>query len=85
MGGSGIKRPRTERSEREIDRECGEEASQTSTECLSRCKKGHKRNTYLTDSDEEAIVDFVKGHEELYHKTQFNDNDEARKDCTKEY
>ena len=26
-------------------------------------------NIYLTDSDEEAIVDFVKDHEELYDKT----------------
>ena len=26
-------------------------------------------NTYLTDSDEEAIVDFVKNHEEFYDKT----------------
>ena len=33
----------------------------------SRYKKGHMTNIHLTDSDEEAIVDFVK--EELYDKT----------------
>ena len=26
-------------------------------------------NIYLTDSDEEAILDFVKDHKELYDKT----------------
>ena len=26
-------------------------------------------NIYLTDLDEEATVDFVKGYEELYDKT----------------
>ena len=26
-------------------------------------------NIYLTDSDKEATVDFVKDHEELYDKT----------------
>ena len=34
--------------------------------------KGTKRgmaNSYLTDSDEKAIVDFVKDREELYNKT----------------
>ena len=34
-------------------------------------------NIYLMDSDEEAIVDFVKDHEELYDKNneQFNDKE----------
>ena len=32
----------------------------------SRHEKGHMMNIYLTDSDEEAIVDFIKYHEELY-------------------
>ena len=43
------------RSESEMDREGGAEAS-TSTQFLSRCKKGHMINIYLTDSDEEANV-----------------------------
>ena len=36
-----------------------------STECLSRHEKGYMMIIYLTDSDEEAFVDFVKDHEEL--------------------
>ena len=36
---------------------------------------------YLTDSDEEAIVDFVKDHEELYDKTNDHFKDKARKEC----
>ena len=36
-------------------------------------------NLYLTDSDEEATVDFVKGQEELYDKTSehFKDKEGA--------
>ena len=37
-------------------------------------------NIYLRDSDEEAIVDFVKDHEELYNKTNIHFNDKARKE-----
>ena len=44
-------------------------------------KKGHMANICLTDSDEEAIVDFVKDHGELYDKTNENLKDKARKDC----
>ena len=60
------KRPRTERSESEMDPEGGEEAM---------------TNIYLTDSDEEAVVDFVKDHEELHHKTNEHFKDKSRKDC----
>ena len=38
-------------------------------------------NIYLTDSDEKAIVDFVKDHEELYDKTNVHFKHKARKDC----
>ena len=38
-------------------------------------------NIYLTDSNEEAIVDFVKDHEELYDKTNEHFQDKARKEC----
>ena len=75
------KRPRTERSESEMDTECGGEGSQTSTKCQSRCKKGHIVNIYLTDLDEEAIVDFVNDHEELCDKTHRKFKDKATKDC----
>ena len=51
-----------------MDTEGGGQASQKATECQSRCKKGHMTNIYLTDSDEEAIGDFVKDHEDLTTK-----------------
>ena len=38
-------------------------------------------NIYLTDSNEDAIVDFVKDHEELYNKTNEHFKDKARKEC----
>ena len=37
-------------------------------------------NIYLTDSDEEAIVDFVKDHEQLYNKTNDHFKDKAWKE-----
>ena len=46
-----------------------------------RHKKGNMSNIYLTDSDAEAIVDFVKDHKELYDKTNEHFKDKARKDC----
>ena len=60
---------RTDRSESEMESEGGGKASQTATQCQSRPKNGHTANIYLTDSDEEAIVDFVKDHKELYKNT----------------
>ena len=35
----------------------------------------------FTDSDEEAIVDFVKEHEDLYDKTNKHLKDKARQEC----
>ena len=58
------KRPRTERSGTETEADGGEAGSH-----MRRYKKGHMTNIYLTNSDEEAIVDFVKYYEELYYKT----------------
>ena len=37
-------------------------------------------NIYLTDSDEEAIVDIVKDHKELYDKTSEHFKDNAMKE-----
>ena len=37
-------------------------------------------NIYLTDLDEEAIVDFVKDHDKIYEKTHEKFKDKARKD-----
>ena len=67
-GNSGKNRPRTKRSESEMDTEGGGEAS-ASIECQFRHKKGHMSNIYLTDLDEEAIADFVKDLAVLYDKT----------------
>ena len=63
------KLPRTEKSESEMDPEGGGEAS-TSIECQFRHKTGHMTNIYLTDSDEEAILDFVKDHAALRQNPQ---------------
>ena len=42
----------------------------THPECTQyRQKKGQMKSIFLSDSDEEAIVDFVKQHEKLYDKT----------------
>ena len=38
-------------------------------------------NIYLTDSDKEAIVDFVKDHEEFYDKTSEQFKDKVRKEA----
>ena len=46
-----------------------------------RHKKGHMTNSYLTDSEKEAIVNFVKDHEELFDKTNEQFKDKARKYC----
>ena len=35
----------------------------------SRQKKGQMKSIFLSDSDEEAIMEFVKQHKELYNKT----------------
>ena len=36
----------------------------------SRQKKGQMKSIFLSDSDEEAIVEFVKQHDEIYDKTR---------------
>ena len=55
----GEKRRKRERTDMDTDVE--------STQ--SREKKGQMKSIFLNDSDEEAIVEFVKQHEELYDKT----------------
>ena len=61
--GVAEKRPRIEKSD--IETEAGGEAGPSK----SRYKKGRMTNIYLKDSDVEAIVAFVKDHQELYYKT----------------
>ena len=62
-----------------MDTEGGEEVG--TSQFQSRHKKGHMTNIKLTDSDEEAIVDFAKDHEELYDKSNQHFKDKARVDC----
>ena len=70
------KRLRTEKSDTETEAPRGEAGPSQ-----SRYKKGHMINVYLTDSDKDAIVDFVKDHEELYDKTNDYFNEKAKKEC----
>ena len=77
--GVAEKCPRTERSDTEMDTEGGGEAGTSQSQ--ARHKKGQMTKNYLTDSDEEAIVDFVKDHEELYNKTSEHFKDKAMKEC----
>ena len=45
----------------------------------SRQKKGQMKSIFLNDSDEEAIVEFVKQHEELYDNTNDSFKDKQKK------
>ena len=38
------------------------------------------KSIFLSDSDEEAIIDFIKQHKELYDKTQAKFKDKQRKE-----
>ena len=46
----------------------------------SRQKKGHMKSIFLSNSDEEAIVEFVKQHKELYDKTNDSFKDKQKKE-----
>ena len=46
----------------------------------SRQKKGQMKSIFLSDSDEVAVVDFMKQHEELYDKTHTKFKDKGRKE-----
>ena len=50
----------------------------------SRQEKGQMKSIFLSDSDEEAIVEFVKQHEELYDKTYDKFKDKQRKEGLRE-
>ena len=43
-------------------------------------KKGQMKSIYLSDSDKEANVEFVKQHEELYAKTKDSFKDKQKKE-----
>ena len=46
----------------------------------SKQKKGQMKSIFLSDSDEEAFVEFVKQHEELYDKTNDSFKDKQKKE-----
>ena len=46
----------------------------------SRQKKGQMKSIFLSDLDEEAIMEFVKQHEELYDKTNDSFKDKQKKE-----
>ena len=45
-----------------------------------RQKKGQMKSIFLSDSDKEAIVEFIKQHEELYDKTNDKFEDKQKKE-----
>ena len=67
------------------EEERGEKRVQTDTDTdaestQSRQKKGQMKSIFLSDSDEEVIVEFVKQHEELYDKTNHSFKDKQKKE-----
>ena len=46
----------------------------------SRQKKGQMKSIFLSDSDKEVIVEFIKQHEELYDKTNNSFKDKQKKE-----
>ena len=76
-------RERMER-DREESPERGEKRVQTDMDTdvestQSRQKKGQMKSIFWSDSDEEAICEFVKQHEELYDKTNDSLKDQQKK------
>ena len=70
--GVAEKRARTEKSNTET--EAGGEAGTSQ----SRYKMGHMTNIYLTELDDEAIVDFLKDHKELYKTNNISRTKQGR-------
>ena len=62
---------RPDKSDTKMDTEAGGEVGTS---------QSHMTNIYMKDSDEEAVVDFVKDHEEWYNKTNEHFKDKTRKE-----
>ena len=80
-----MERQRIERERREDSWERTEKRPQTDTDTdvestQSRQKKGQMKSIFLSDSDEEAIMEFVKQHEQLYDKTNDKFKDKQKKE-----
>ena len=74
-----------ERERREESQERGEKRARTDMDTdvestQSTQKKGQMRSIFRSDSDKEAIVEFVKQHEELYDKTNDSFKDKQKKE-----
>ena len=74
-----------EREKREESQERGEKRVRTDMDTdvessQSRQEKGQMKSIFLSDSDEEAIVQFVKQHEKLYDKTNDSFKDKQKKE-----
>ena len=74
-----------ERERREESQERGEKSAGTDTDTdvestQSRQKKSQMESIFLSDSDKEAIVEFVKQYEELYDKTNNSFKDKQKKE-----
>ena len=85
-GRERLARERTDRTKQTEETEGrGEKRPPTDTdrepECTqSRQKKGQMKSIFLSDSDEEAFVDFIKQYEELCDKTHTKFKDKQRKE-----
>ena len=70
--------------EREESPERGEKRVRTDTdtdvESTQSRQKGQMKSIFLSDSDKEAIMEFVKQHEELYDKTNDSLKDKQKKE-----
>ena len=70
--------------EREESPERGEKRVRTDTdtdlESTQSRQMGQMKSIFLTDSDEEAIVEFLKQHKELYDKTNDSFKDKQKKE-----
>ena len=74
-----------ERERREESQERGEKRVQTDMDTdvkstQSRQKQGQMKSIFLSDSDEEAIVEFIKQHKELYDKSNDSFKDKQKKE-----
>ena len=70
-----------ERERRKQSQERGDMDTDTDVESTqSRQKKGQMKSIFLSNSSEEAIVEFVKQHEKLYDKTNDSFKDKQKKE-----
>ena len=74
-----IERERMEESEERTEKRPRTDTDTDVESTQSRQKKGQMKFIFLSDSDEEAIVEFIK-HKELYDKTHSKFKDKQRKE-----